>query len=158
MMLFLQFLLFFLPAISVFCHYGSTQIVCPPVVSFFQPQRTPTASCLHFLFKKNIHIPSKLPPLSLLTLLLLAGDINPNPGPPDCINFSLPMLDPSQTNTHPYKSLSWTIIQMCLPCQKPGFAQMLHRHISAISPHRVIPFSPTKGVTTGWRSSFPGEK
>ena len=87
-MLFLQFLLFFLPAISVFRHYGSTQIVCPPVVSFFQPQRTPTASCLHFLFKKNVHIPSKRPPLSLLTLLLLAGDINPNPGPPDCINFS----------------------------------------------------------------------
>ena len=88
MMLFVQFLLFFLPAISVFRHYGSTHIVCPPVVSFFQPQRTPTASCLHFLFKKNIHIPSKLPPLSLLILLLLAGEINPNPGPSDCINFS----------------------------------------------------------------------
>ena len=88
MMLFLQFLLFFLPAISVFRHYGSTQIVCPPVVSFFQPPRTPTASCLHFLFKRNVHIPSKLPPVSLLTLLLLAGDINPNPGPSDCINFS----------------------------------------------------------------------
>ena len=87
MMLFLQFLLFFFPAISVFRHYGSTQIVCPPIVSFFQPQRTPSTSCLHFLFKKNVHIPSK-PPLSLLTLLLLAGDINPNPGPPDCINFS----------------------------------------------------------------------
>ena len=88
MMLFLQFLLFYLPAISVFCHYGSTQIVCPPVVSFFQPLRTPTASCLHFLFKKDVHISSKLPPLSLLTLLLLAGDINSNPGPSDCINFS----------------------------------------------------------------------
>ena len=87
-MLFVQFLLFFLPAISVCRHYGSTQIVCPPVVSFFQPQRTPTASCLHFLFKKNIHIPSKLQPLSLLTLLLIAGDINPNPGPSDCIKFS----------------------------------------------------------------------
>ena len=145
MMLFLQFLLFFLPAISVFRHYGSTQIVCPPIVSFFQPPRTPTASCLHFLFNKDVHIPSKLPPLSLLTLLLLAGDINPNPGPSDCINFSFANV---RSLSNKYSSIQ-KFIQMCLPCQKPGFAQMLHRCTSVISPHRVIPFFTDQGSHDG---------
>ena len=41
----------------------------------------PTTFCLHFIIKSSISIPPALPPFRLFILLLLAGDINPNPGP-----------------------------------------------------------------------------
>ena len=37
-----------------------------------------------FLVKSSISIPPALPPFRLFILLLLAGDINPNPGPSKC--------------------------------------------------------------------------
>ena len=43
-----------------------------------------TTFCLHFIIKSTISIPPDLPPFRLFILLLLAGDINPNPGPPRC--------------------------------------------------------------------------
>ena len=48
----------------------------------------PTTFCLHFAIKSSIFIPPALSPSRLFILLLLAGDINPNPGPPRCLNIT----------------------------------------------------------------------
>ena len=48
----------------------------------------PTTFCLHFTFRSSIFIPPALSPSRLFILLLLAGDINPNPGPPKCLNIT----------------------------------------------------------------------
>ena len=43
---------------------------------------------LHFTIRSSISIPPALSPSRLFILLLFAGDINPNPGPPKCLNIT----------------------------------------------------------------------
>ena len=68
-------------------HINST-IQCPDVVSFCPFKPPTTTFCLHFTIRSSIFIPPALSPSRLFILLLLAGDINPNPGPPKCLNIT----------------------------------------------------------------------
>ena len=80
-MTFLYFLLAIQLAIAVYQHHSNSSIQCPDVVSFCPFKPPTTTFCLHFIIKSSISIPPALPPFRLFILLLLAGDINPNPGP-----------------------------------------------------------------------------
>ena len=72
------------PVIAAYQENSNSSIHCPDVVTFY-PFRTPaTTFCLHFIIKSSISILPALPPFRLFILPLLAGDINPNPGPSDC--------------------------------------------------------------------------
>ena len=83
-MIFLYFLLAIQPVIASYQHHSNSSIKCPDVVSFCPFKPPTTTFCLHFIIKSTISIPPALPPSRLFILLLLAGDINPNPGPPRC--------------------------------------------------------------------------
>ena len=83
-MIFLYFLLAIQPVIASYQHHSNSSIKCPDVVSFCPFKPPTTTFCLHFFIKSTISIPPALPPFRLFILLLLAGDINPNPGPPRC--------------------------------------------------------------------------
>ena len=66
----------------------NSSIQCPDVVSFCTFKPPTTTFCLHFSLHSSILIPPALSPSVLFILLLLAGDINPNPGPPNCLNVT----------------------------------------------------------------------
>ena len=83
-MIVLHFLLAIQPVIASYQHHSNSSIKCPHVVSFCPFKPPTTTFCLHFIIKSTISIPPALPPFRLFILLLLAGDINPNPGPPRC--------------------------------------------------------------------------
>ena len=74
------------PVIAAYQHHMDSSIQCPDVVSFCPFKPPTTTFCLHFSIKSSIFIPPALSPSRLFILLLLAGDINPNPGPPKCLN------------------------------------------------------------------------
>ena len=65
-----------------------SSIQYPDFVCFCPFKPTTTTFCLHFDIKSSIFIPPALSPSCLFILRLLAGDINPNPGPPKCLNIT----------------------------------------------------------------------
>ena len=86
-MIFLYILLAIQPVIAAYQHHINSTIQCPDVVSFC-PFKPPTTTFrLHFTFRSSMFIPPALSPSCLFILLLLA-DINPNPGPPKCLNIT----------------------------------------------------------------------
>ena len=86
-MIFLHILLAIQLVIAVYQHHINSSIQCPDVSSC--PFKPPTITfCLHFSINSSIFIPPALSPSCLFILLLLAGDINPNPGPPKCLNIT----------------------------------------------------------------------
>ena len=87
-MIFLHILLAIQPVIAAYQHHINSSIQCPDVVSFCPFKPPTTTLCLHFSIKSSIFIPPALSPTCLFILLLLAGDINPNPGPPKCLNIT----------------------------------------------------------------------
>ena len=72
--------------IAAYQHQVKSSIHCSDVVSFCPFKPHSTTFCLHFMIKSSI--PPALPPFRLFILLLLAGDINPNLGPPKCLKVS----------------------------------------------------------------------
>ena len=78
-MIFLYFLLAIQPVIAAYQHHSNSSIQCPDVVSFCPFKPPTTTFCLHFIIKSSLSIPSALLPFHLFILVLLAGDINPNP-------------------------------------------------------------------------------
>ena len=86
-MIFLHILLAIQPVIATYQHHINSTIQCSDVS--FCPFKPPTTTfCLHFTFRSSIFIPPSLSSSSLFILLLLAGDIKPNPGPPKCLNIT----------------------------------------------------------------------
>ena len=86
-MIFLHILLAIQPVIAAYQHHINSSIQCPDV-SFCPFKPATTTLCLHFSIKSSILIPPALSPSHLFILLLLAGDINPNPGAPKCLKVS----------------------------------------------------------------------
>ena len=84
---FFHILLAIQPFIAAYQHHTNSSIQCPDVVSFCPFKPPTTTLCLHFSIKSSISIPPALSP-SCLFILLLAGDINPNPGPSNCLNVT----------------------------------------------------------------------
>ena len=85
-MIFLHILLAIQPVIAAYQHHAKSTIQCPDVS--FCPFKPPTTnSCLYIIIRSSKSIPPALSP-SHLILPLLAGDINPNPGPPKCQNIT----------------------------------------------------------------------
>ena len=84
-MIFLHILLAIQPVVASYQHHIDFQ--CPDVVSFCPFKPHTTTFCLHFYIKSSIFIPPALSPSRHFILLLLAGDINPNPGPPKSLNI-----------------------------------------------------------------------
>ena len=74
--------------LAAYQHHINSSIQCPDVVSFCPFKPPTTTFCLHFTIRSSISIPPALSPSRLFILLLLAGDINPNPGPPKCLNIT----------------------------------------------------------------------
>ena len=78
-MIFLHIFLAIQPVIAAYQHHGNSCIQCPDVVSFcpFRPPPPPSVyiSSSNHQFHQLYH---------LFILLLIAGHINPNPGPSDC--------------------------------------------------------------------------
>ena len=87
-MLFLHILLAIQPVVAAYQHHLNSSIQCHDVVSFFPFKLPTTTFCLHVTIRSSIFIPPALSPSRLFILLLLAGDINPNPGPPKCLNIT----------------------------------------------------------------------
>ena len=87
-MIILHILLAIQPVIAAYQHHINSNIQCPDVVSFCPFNPPTTTFCLHFTIRSSIFIPPALSPSRLFILLLLAGDINPNPGPPKCLNIT----------------------------------------------------------------------
>ena len=87
-MIFFYILLAIQPGIAAYQHHTNSSIQCPDVVSFCPFKPPTTTFCLHFSIKSSISIPPALSPSRLFILLLLAGDINPNLGPPNCLNVT----------------------------------------------------------------------
>ena len=87
-MIFLHILLAIQLVIAAYQHHINSTIQCPGVVSFCPFKPPTTTFCLHFTIRSSIFIPPALSPSRLFMLLLLAGDINPNPGPPTCLNIT----------------------------------------------------------------------
>ena len=87
-MIFFHILLTIQPVIAAYQHHINSSIQCPDIVSFCPFKPPTTTFCLHFSIKSSILIPPALSPSRLFILLLLAGDINPNPGPPNCLNVT----------------------------------------------------------------------
>ena len=87
-MIFLHILLAIQPVMAAYQHHINSSIQCPDVVSFCHFKPPTTTFCLHFTIRSSISIPPALSPSRLFILLLLAGDINPNPGPPKCLNIT----------------------------------------------------------------------
>ena len=86
-MIFFYILLAIQPVIAAYQHHINASIQCPYVS--FCPFKPPTTTfCLYFSIKSLISIPPALSPCCLFILLLLAGDINPNPGPPNCLHVT----------------------------------------------------------------------
>ena len=83
-MIFLHMLLAIQPVSAAYQHHINSSIQCSDVVSFCPFKPPTTTFCLHFSIKSSIFAPPALSPSRLFILLLLAGDINPNPGPPKC--------------------------------------------------------------------------
>ena len=76
------------PVIAAYQHHIKSSIQCPDVVSFCPFKPPTTTFCQHFSIKSSILIPRALSPSRLFILLLLAGDINPNPGPLNCLHVT----------------------------------------------------------------------
>ena len=87
-MIFFHILLAIQPFIAADQHHTNSGIQCPDVVSFYPFKPPTTTFCLHFSIKSSISIPPALSPSRLFILLLLAGDINPNPGPSNYLNVT----------------------------------------------------------------------
>ena len=87
-MIFLHILLAIQPVIAAYQHHINSSIQCPDVVSFCPFKPPTTTFCLSFAIRSSIFIPPALSPSRLFILLLLAGDINPNQGPPRCLNIT----------------------------------------------------------------------
>ena len=87
-MIFLHILLAIQPVIAAYQHHITSSIQCPEVVSFCPFKLPTTTFCLYFTIRSSIFIPPALLPSRLFILLLLASDINPNPGPPKCLNIT----------------------------------------------------------------------
>ena len=79
-MILVYILLAIQPVIVAYQHHSNSRILCPDVVSFCPFKPPTTTFSLHFIIKSSISIPPALPPFCLFILILLAGDINPNPG------------------------------------------------------------------------------
>ena len=86
-MIFPYILLAIQPVIAAYQHHSNSSIQCPDVVSFC-PFRPPTTLCLQFIINSSISIPPAQSPFRLFNLLLLAGDINPNPGSSDYLKVT----------------------------------------------------------------------
>ena len=87
-MIFLHILLAIQPVIAAYQQHINSSIQCPGDVSFCPFKPPTTTFCLLFSIKSSVLIPPALSPSHLFILLLLAGDINPNPGPPKCLNVT----------------------------------------------------------------------
>ena len=87
-MIFLHILLAIQPVIAGYQHHINSSIQCPHVVTFCPFKPPTTTFCLHFSIKSSIFNPPALSPSRLFILLLLAGDINPNPGLAKCLNIT----------------------------------------------------------------------
>ena len=99
-MIFLYFLLAIQPVIAAYQHHSNSSIQCPDVVSFCPFKPPTTTFCLHFIIKSSISIPPALPYFRLFILLLLAGEINPNPRPLRCLKVTYANIR-SIHNKHP---------------------------------------------------------
>ena len=75
--------------------------------------------CLHFIIK-SISIPPALPPFHLFILLLLVGDINPNPGPSDCPKITYANVISIHNKYPAIAKLFQTMTLTSLPCRKLG--------------------------------------
>ena len=80
--IFLHTLMAVQPVIAAYQHQINSSIQCPDVISVCPFKPRTTTFCLHFSIKSSIFIRPALSPSRFFILLLLAGDINPNPGPP----------------------------------------------------------------------------
>ena len=119
-MIFLHILLAIQPVIAAYHYHINSIIQCPDVVSFCPFKPPTTTFCLHFTVRSSIFIPPALSPSRLFILLLLAGDINPNPGSPKCLNITYANIRSITNNSRPLQNLFLTMILISLPCRRPG--------------------------------------
>ena len=114
------FLLAIQPVIASYQHHSNSSIKCPDVVSFCPFKPPTTTFCLHFIIKSTISIPPALPPFRLFILLLLAGDINPNPGPPRCPKVTYANIRSIHNKYPAIANLFLIMTPISLPCLRPG--------------------------------------
>ena len=87
-MIFVYICLAIQPDIAAYQHHINSSIPCPDVVSSYPFKPPTTTFCVHCSIKSSILIPLALSSSCLFILLLLAGDINPNPGPPNWLHVT----------------------------------------------------------------------
>ena len=135
-MIFQHILLVIQPVIAAYQLHSNSSIQCPDVS--FCPFKPPLPTfCLHFIIKSSISIPPALPPFHVFILHLLAGDINPNPGPSDCPKSPMPILDQFTTNILPSQNLFQTMTLISSPCRRLGLDLTPPVPTCLKSPHQV---------------------
>ena len=117
-MIFFHILLAIQPVIAAYQHHTNSSIQCPDVVSFCIFKPPTTTFCLHFSIKSSILIPPALSPSHLFILLLIAGNINPNLEPPNCLNVTYANIRSIRYPAIPNLFLTMTMIAS--PCVRPG--------------------------------------